>query len=68
MWSSGIVALKIALYPGPRLRDARVSTQIDFFALDFPPKPFDKNIVPLGSLAVHVDLDAGILQCLGKVY
>ena len=68
MRSPRVVELQISAQAFPSLRDAVVGTQIDLFIFDRPPEPFDKDVIPPCPLAVHADLDVGILQRRDEVY
>ena len=46
--------------------DTVVSMQIDLFVFHTPPQPFHEHVVPPAAFAVHADLDAAVLQQLGK--
>src|SRR5680860_1170214 len=64
MWSLGVVEGQIFTEGGPGFWNIDISVQIDFLVFDRSPQPFNKDIVPPRSLAVHTDGDLGILQNL----
>ncbi len=67
MRSSAVVELQIS---GQALSGDRypvVGAQIDLLVFDRSPEPFDEDVVPPRALAVHADLDVGVLQRLDEV-
>ena len=68
MRSLAVVECHIPAQAFTRGRDAVVGAQINLLVFDRPPEPFDKDVIPPCPLAVHADLDVGILQRRDEVY
>ena len=68
MRSSRVVELQIPVQVFPSRRHAVIGAEIDFFVFDRPPQPFDEDVVPPRTFAIHADLDVGILQRRDEVY
>jgi len=64
MWPFGIVEGQIFAEGGAGFWNIAIGMQIDFLVFDRSPQPFNKDIVPPGSFAIHADGDLGILQNL----
>ena len=47
--------------------DDKTGSEIDLLVLDRPPEPLDEDVVAPGTLAVHADGDAGLVQHAGEV-
>lgn len=80
MLPSAVVESQISAQAFAGRRYAVIGAQIDLFVFDRPPEPFDhcpavvcianderEDIVPPRALAVHADLDVGILQRFDEV-
>ena len=57
MRAAVVAEAQIAADPGTCFRDARVGPQVDLLVFDGPPEALDKDVVALGALAIHADLD-----------
>ena len=66
MWAQVIVKAQIAAKGFSCSADAVIGFAINFFILDRPPQPLDKNIVAPCAFSVHADLDACLFQHVGK--
>src|SRR3982074_3100174 len=62
-----IVEHEVLADAGPRIADAVVGMQIDLLVLDRLPEPLDEDVVTPAAFTVHADLDAVILEHLGKL-
>ena len=66
MWASAIVKCQISADAG--VGHGLIGVEIDLLVFDRPPEPFDEDIVPSGSLAIHGDDDSGPLQHRREVH
>ena len=62
MWPSSIIKFEVSSDRSPGFEHRVVGSEIYLFVFDRPPKPFDKDIVTPGALAVHADGDAAFFQ------
>ena len=67
MRSSAVVERQISGQAFMRDRDSVIGVQIDLLVFDCPPEPFNKDVVPPCTFAVHADLDISTLQRLDEV-
>ncbi len=67
MRSTGVVEDQISAQALSGRRHAVVGAQVDFLVFDRPPQAFDEDVVAPCALAIHADLDAGVLQRLDEV-
>ena len=68
MRSPRVVERQIAGQPVPGGGHAFIGAQVDLLVFDATPEPLDEDVVAPGPLAIHADLEAGVLQCLDEVY
>ncbi len=64
MRSLGVIKDQIFAEGGSGLWNIAIGMQIDLLVFDRAPQPFNKDIVPPRSLAIHADGDFSILQDL----
>src|SRR5215212_8657625 len=67
MGPASIVEGQVPADRGASLADRVIGPEIDLLVLDRPPEPLDEDVVAPGTLAVHADGDAGLVQHAGEV-
>jgi hypothetical protein len=67
MWAATVVEGHISTDPEAGVGHGFIGVKVDLLVFDRSPEPFDEDVVPPSSFAVHRDADFGILQLLDEV-
>ena len=67
MRSPRVVECQVSGNAAARSRHAVVGMQVNFLVFDAAPEPLDEDVVAPRALAVHADLDVGVLQRFDEV-
>lgn len=68
MWASAIVEGQISADADAVLGYCFVGVEVDFLVFDRTPEPFDEDVVPPRTLAIHRDGNLSLLQHGGEVH